>query len=286
MSTKIPESHNSLPIGSPDNLVEAETQVKQSRPEEASARPEQEKLQVGVINLESVLLGSDGIRIEYTWVQGGKQGVSYTLPLGKVRKMVESGVVCISNYSPGSTVEENLAKLGKFLEDQEKLIRKREWNSLADTAFKLSNPSSKNPTEVPAKPHVSTGGQSSEAFTLPETDTVVMQMQTDFADQQPTDSVDQQPRGSAEQELDSGNSFGSRVYEISKKALENDNYYQGLGAIEKFLSSKEFKESELSPANIQLIANAILTIVNRGIQSEGLQFVNYFLMQYPRVSIF
>jgi hypothetical protein len=37
----------------------------------------------------------------------------------------------------------------------------------------------------------------------------------------------------------------------------------------------------VSPAYIQLIANAILTIVNRGIQFEGLQFVNYFLMQYP-----
>ena len=313
MSIKPPESHNSLSIESSNNL--AEIQAKQSRPEEASAQPEQEKREkVRVINLESVLSGTDEIYIKYTWVQGGRRGenVSYTLPLGKVREMVESGV-CISNYSQGSNVEENLAKLRKFVEDQEKLRRERELDLLAETASELSFPVSKNPTEVAGVPGVSTGDQSSEAFTSPETDTVAAQapeqepdsgrieaQQTDSSEQEPdsdgiesrintgdqsseaftspeTDTVAAQ---TPERKPDSGG-IGSRINELIE-GLENKDCYEGLNLIERFLTSDEFRSLSVSPAEYIKIADAILEIVNRGIQSEGLKLFNYFLMmKYP-----
>ena len=170
MSTIESESHKSLSTKSPDNLVEAGTQVEQSRPEEASAQPEQEKREkVRVIKLESVLLSSedsDEISIEYTWVQGGNPDASYTLPLGKVREMVESGDVCIFSEgfddSQGSNVEENFNRLLEFI--------KRQEDSLKNTASALSFPDSKNPTEVAGLSDVST---------RPETDTVAAQTQTD-----------------------------------------------------------------------------------------------------------
>jgi|GEM_PF-1936651 len=191
--------------------------------------------------------------------------------------MVQRGV-CISSegFDPTveGTVEGNFDRLFKFVQSQEDLRREKEWSLLADTALELSvTQGSGNPTEVAGVPNVSTGGQSSEAFTPPETDAVAMQMQTDFADQQPTDSVDQQPRGSAEQELDSGRIFESQIKEVLITSLRNENYYEGLGSIESFLIFNEL----VSPAYIQLIANAILTIVNKGIQSEGLPFANFFL---------
>ena len=252
MSTIESESHKSLSTKSPDNLVEAGTQVEQPRPGEASARPEQEKREVGVIKLQSVLLDPDGIHIRYTWVQGGKPNVSYTLPLGKVQEMVQRGV-CISSEgfddSQGSDVEENLAKLLEFVRNQENLRRENEWDLLADTARDLSFPDSKNPTKVADEPNVSAG---------PETDTVAAQTQTD----------------SSEQEPDSG-SIESQINNI----LKNENCYARLELMQDFLTSDEFQRSEVSPADIQRIANAILTIVDRGIQFEGLQFVNYFLME-------
>jgi hypothetical protein len=71
MSTTIESgTHNNLP----------ETQTGKSRSEEASARPEKAELEVGVIQLQSVLLDTDtdGIHIKYTWVQGGRTDRSYT----------------------------------------------------------------------------------------------------------------------------------------------------------------------------------------------------------------
>jgi len=165
--------------------------------------------------------------------------------------MVKSGV-CIfsegSNYSQGSNVEENLNRLLEFI--------KRQEDSLKNTASALSSPDSKNPKEVADEPNVSS---------RPETDTVAAQTQTDSSEQKP----------------DSGERFKSRINETLIAALKNENYYLGLQSIEDLLTSGEFEISSVSPAYIQLIANAILTIVNRGIESEQLQFVNYFLTQYP-----
>jgi hypothetical protein len=182
----------------------------------------------------------------------------------EVKEMVESGV-CISNYSQGSTVEDNLTNLRKFLEDQEKLKRKKEWDLLAETALELSSPDSKNLEAAAGVPNVSTGGQSDEVATQtpgqkPETDTV--------ATQKP------------EQESDSGG-IESRINELIE-GLENKDCLEGLRSIESFLNSNEFRRSSVSPEYIQLIANAILEIVNRGIQSEGIKLFNYFLMmKYP-----
>ena len=303
---KTPESHNNL----------AETQVKQSRPEEASAQPEQAELKIRVIKLKSVLTSedSDEISIEYTWVQGGNPDASYTLPLSKVREMVERGGVCI--FSEGfddsqvSNVEENLAKLREFVEDQENLRRKREREEgldlLADTASELSFPDSTNSTEVAGVPDVSTG---------PETGTVATQ--TDSSEQKPnsggiesqqTDSSEQEPGSDGiesrintgdqsseaftspetdtvaaqtpERKPDSGG-IGSRINELIE-GLENKDCYEGLNLIERFLTSDEFRSLSVSPAEYIKIADAILEIVNRGIQSEGLKLFNYFLMmKYP-----
>ena len=281
MSTIETESHKSLPKNSPDNSVGAETQVKQSRPEEASAQPEQEKREVGVIKLQSVLTSedSDEISIEYTWVQGGNPDASYTLPLSKVREMVERGGVCI--FSEGfddsqvSNVEENLAKLREFVEDQENLRRKREREEgldlLADTASELSFPDSTNSTEVAGVPDVSTG---------PETGTVATQ--TDSSEQKPdSDRIESQQTDSSEQEPDS-DGIESRINDI----LKNENCYARLKLMQDFLTSGEFEISSVSPEYIQLIANAILTIVDQGIQSQGLQFVNYFLTEYYAYACF
>ncbi len=276
MSTKIPESH-SLSIGSPDNSAGAEKRAEQFGSGEASTRPEQAELKIRVIKLKSVLLGNDGINIQYTWVEGGNPDASYTytLPLEVVQKMVENGV-CISsegsNYSKGSTVAENLAKLRKFVKDQEKLRREREWDLLASTFSALSFPNSKNPTEVADEPNVST---------RPEIDTVAAQTQTDSSEQEPdSDGIESQQTDSPEQEPDSG-SIESQINETLIACLENENCYEGLYLIERFLISNynAFESSSVSPKYIQLIANAILTIVDRGIQSQGLQFVNYFLME-------
>ena len=281
MSIKPPESHNSLSIESSNNL--AEIQAKQSRPEEASAQPEQEKREkVRVIKLESVLLSSedsDEISIEYTWVQGGNPDASYTLPLSKVREMVERGGVCI--FSEGfddsqvSNVEENLAKLREFVEDQENLRRKREREEgldlLADTASELSFPDSTNSTEVAGVPDVSTG---------PETGTVATQ--TDSSEQKPNSGgIESQQTDSSEQEPDS-DGIESRINDI----LKNENCYARLKLMQDFLTSGEFEISSVSPEYIQLIANAILTIVDQGIQSQGLQFVNYFLTEYYAYACF
>jgi len=321
---KTPESHNNL----------AETQVKQSRPEEASAQPEQAELKIRVIKLKSVLTSedSDEISIEYTWVQGGNPDASYTLPLSKVREMVERGGVCI--FSEGfddsqvSNVEENLAKLREFVEDQENLRRKREREEgldlLADTASELSFPDSTNSTEVAGVPDVSTGpetgtvatqtdsseqkpnsggiesqqtdsseqepgsdgiesrintgDQSSEAFTSPETDTVAAQA----PEQKPNSGgIESQQTDSSEQEPDS-DGIESRINDI----LKNENCYARLKLMQDFLTSGEFEISSVSPEYIQLIANAILTIVDQGIQSQGLQFVNYFLTEYYAYACF
>ena len=270
MSTIESESHKSLSTKSPDNLVEAGTQVEQPRPGEASAQPEQEKREkVRVIKLKSVLLGNDGINIQYTWVEGGNPDASYTytLPLGKVQEMVQRGVYISSegfDDSQGSNVEENLVKLREFVKDQEKLRREREREKgldlLAETASELSFPVSKNPTEVAGVPGVSTGDQSSEAFTSPETDTVAAQ--------------------TPERKPDSGG-IGSRINELIE-GLENKDCYEGLNLIERFLTSDEFRSLSVSPAEYIKIADAILEIVNRGIQSEGLKLFNYFLMmKYP-----
>jgi len=283
-----------MSVGSPEltnNLVKKEKLVEQFRPEEASARPEQEKREeVRVINLESVLLGPDGIYIQYTWVQGGKPNVSYTLPLGMVQEMVQRGVCIFSegfDDSQGSDVEKNLAKLREFIENQENLRREREREKgldlLAETASELSFPVSKNPTEVAGVPGVSTGDQSSEAFTSPETDTVAAQTQTDSSEQEPdSGSIEAQQTDSSEQEPDS-DSIEARINDIliKIKDLRNEECYLGLGLIKDFLTSGEFESSSVSPEYIKLIANAILTIVNRGILFEGLQFVNNFLMEYP-----
>ena len=268
---KTPESHNNL----------AETQVKQSRPEEASAQPEQAELKIRVIKLKSVLTSedSDEISIEYTWVQGGNPDASYTLPLSKVREMVERGGVCI--FSEGfddsqvSNVEENLAKLREFVEDQENLRRKREREEgldlLADTASELSFPDSTNSTEVAGVPDVSTG---------PETGTVATQ--TDSSEQKPNSGgIESQQTDSSEQEPDS-DGIESRINDI----LKNENCYARLKLMQDFLTSGEFEISSVSPEYIQLIANAILTIVDQGIQSQGLQFVNYFLTEYYAYSCF
>jgi len=288
MSTIESESHKSLSTKSPDNLVEAGTQVEQPRPGEASAQPEQAELKIRVIKLKSVLLGNDGIYIQYTWVEGGNPDASYTytLPLGKVQEMVQRGVCIFSegfDDSQGSNVEENLVKLREFVKDQEKLRREREREKgldlLAETASELSFPVSKNPTEVAGVPGVSTGDQSSEAFTSPETDTVAAQ-----APEQEPDSgrIEAQQTDSSEQEPDS-DSIEARINDIliKIKDLRNEECYLGLGLIKDFLTSGEFESSSVSPEYIKLIANAILTIVNRGILFEGLQFVNNFLMEYP-----
>ena len=269
MSTIESESHKSLSTKSPDNLVEAGTQVEQPRPGEASAQPEQAELKIRVIKLKSVLLGNDGINIQYTWVEGGNPDASYTytLPLGKVQEMVQRGVCIFSegfDDSQGSNVEENLVKLREFVKDQEKLRREREREKgldlLAETASELSFPVSKNPTEVAGVPGVSTGDQSSEAFTSPETDTVAAQ--------------------TPERKPDSGG-IGSRINELIE-GLENKDCYEGLNLIERFLTSDEFRSLSVSPAEYIKIADAILEIVNRGIQSEGLKLFNYFLMmKYP-----
>ena len=258
MSVESPELTN--------NLVKKEKLVEQSRPEEASAQPEQAELKKKVINLKSVLLGPDGIHIQYTWVKGGNPNpnVSYTLPLGMVQEMVQRGVCIFSegfDDSQGSDVEKNLAKLREFIENQENLRRERErereLNLLAETVSELSFPDSKNPTEVADESNVSAG---------PETDAVAAQTQTD----------------SSEQEPDSG-SIEARINDIliKIKDLRNEECYLGLGLIKDFLTSGEFESSSVSPEYIKLIANAILTIVNRGILFEGLQFVNNFLMEYP-----
>ena len=275
MSTIESESHKSLPKNSPDNSVGAETQVEQSRPEEASAQSEQEKREeVRVINLESVLLGPDGVYIKYT-VQGGKPNESDIRPLGEVQEMVERGVCIISNYSQGSNVEENLAKLREFVEDQENLRRKREREEgldlLADTASELSFPDSTNSTEVAGVPDVSTG---------PETGTVATQ--TDSSEQKPNSGgIESQQTDSSEQEPDS-DGIESRINDI----LKNENCYARLKLMQDFLTSGEFEISSVSPEYIQLIANAILTIVDQGIQSQGLQFVNYFLTEYYAYACF
>jgi len=280
MSTIESESHKSLSTKSPDNLVEAGTQVEQPRPGEASAQPEQAELKIRVIKLKSVLLGNDGIYIQYTWVEGGNPNpnVSYTLPLGMVQEMVQRGVCIFSegfDDSQGSNVEENLVKLREFVKDQEKLRREREREKgldlLAETASELSFPVSKNPTEVAGVPGVSTGDQSSEAFTSPETDTVAAQ-----APEQEPDSgrIEAQQTDSSEQEPDS-DGIEARINDI----LKNENCYARLKLMQDFLISNEFQRSSVSPAYIQLIANAILTIVDQGIQSQGLQFVNCFLME-------
>jgi hypothetical protein len=282
MSTKIPESP-SLSMGSPNNLVETGTQAEQSRPEEASAQPEQAELKKKVINLKSVLLGPDGIHIQYTWVKGGNPNpnVSYTLPLGMVQEMVQRGVCIFSegfDDSQGSDVEKNLAKLREFIENQENLRRERErereLNLLAETVSELSFPDSKNPTEVADESNVSAG---------PETDAVAAQTQTDSSEQEPdSGSIEDQQTDSSEQEPDSG-SIEARINDIliKIKDLRNEECYLGLGLIKDFLTSGEFESSSVSPEYIKLIANAILTIVNRGILFEGLQFVNNFLMEYP-----
>ena len=296
-----------MSVGSPEltnNLVKKEKLVEQSRPEEASAQPEQAELKKKVINLKSVLLGPDGINIQYTWVEGGNPDASYTytLPLGKVQEMVQRGVYISSegfDDSQGSDVEENLAKLRKFVEDQENLIRERErereLNLLAKTASELSFPDSKNPTEVADELNVFTGDQSSEAFTSPETDTVATQtpeqkpdsgriesQQTDSSEQKPDSGrIESQQTDSSEQKPDSGERFKSPINETLIAGLKNENYYSGLRLIEDFLTSDEFESSSVSPEYTQLIANAILTMVNRGIESEQLQFVNHFLMEYP-----
>jgi hypothetical protein len=314
-----------MSVGSPEltnNLVKKEKLVEQSRPEEASAQPEQAELKKKVINLKSVLLGPDGIHIQYTWVKGGNPNpnVSYTLPLGMVQEMVQRGVCIFSegfDDSQGSDVEKNLAKLREFIENQENLRRERErereLNLLAETASELSFPVSKNPTEVAGVPGVSTGDQSSEAFTSPETDTVAAQapeqepdsgrieaQQTDSSEQEPdsdgiesrintgdqsseaftspeTDTVAAQ---TPERKPDSGG-IGSRINELIE-GLENKDCYEGLNLIERFLTSDEFRSLSVSPAEYIKIADAILEIVNRGIQSEGLKLFNYFLMmKYP-----
>ena len=245
MSVELPESRNSL--------VGAGTQVEQFGSKAKSTRPEQEKREeVRVINLESVLLGTDEIYIKYTWVQGGNPDASYTLPLSKVQKMVESGV-CISsegsNYSQGSNVEENLNRLLEFI--------KRQEDSLKNTASALSVSDSKNSTEVAGVPDVSTG---------PETDAVAAQTQTDSSEQKP----------------DSGERFKSRINETLIAGLKNEKYNEGLDSIERFITSDEFRSLSVSPAEYIKIADAILEIVNRGIQSEGLKLFNYFLMmKYP-----
>ena len=310
MSVELPESRNSL--------VGAGTQVEQFGSKAKSTRPEQEKREeVRVINLESVLSGTDEIYIKYTWVQGGNPDASYTLPLSKVQKMVESGV-CISSgvssegsgYSKGSTVEENLAKLLEFVQKQENLRREREreLNLLAETALELSFPDSKNHTEVADEPNVSAG---------PETDAVAAQTQTDSSEQEPDSSrIESQRTYSSEQEPDSdgiesrintgdqsseaftspetdtvaaqtperkpdSGGIGSRINELIE-GLENKDCYEGLNLIERFLTSDEFRSLSVSPAEYIKIADAILEIVNRGIQSEGLKLFNYFLMmKYP-----
>ena len=258
MSVESPELTN--------NLVKKEKLVEQSRPEEASAQPEQAELKKKVINLKSVLLGPDGIHIQYTWVKGGNPNpnVSYTLPLGMVQEMVQRGVCIFSegfDDSQGSDVEKNLAKLREFIENQENLRRERErereLNLLAETVSELSFPDSKNPTEVADESNVSAG---------PETDAVAAQTQTDSSEQEPdSDSIE------------------ARINDIliKIKDLRNEECYLGLGLIKDFLTSGEFESSSVSPEYIKLIANAILTIVNRGILFEGLQFVNNFLMEYP-----
>jgi len=283
MSTIESESHKSLSTKSPDNLVEAGTQVEQPRPGEASAQPEQAELKKKVINLKSVLLGPDGIHIQYTWVKGGNPNpnVSYTLPLGMVQEMVQRGVCIFSegfDDSQGSDVEKNLAKLREFIENQENLRRERErereLNLLAETVSELSFPDSKNPTEVADESNVSAG---------PETDAVAAQTQTDSSEQEPdSGSIEDQQTDSSEQEPDSG-SIEARINDIliKIKDLRNEECYLGLGLIKDFLTSGEFESSSVSPEYIKLIANAILTIVNRGILFEGLQFVNNFLMEYP-----
>ena len=275
MSTIESESHKSLSTKSPDNLVEAGTQVEQPRPGEASAQPEQAELKIRVIKLKSVLLGNDGINIQYTWVEGGNPNpnVSYTLPLGMVQEMVQRGVCIFSegfDDSQGSNVEENLVKLREFVKDQEKLRREREREKgldlLAETASELSFPVSKNPTEVAGVPGVSTG---------PETDAVAAQTQTDSSEQEPDSGrIEAQQTDSSEQEPDS-DGIEARINDI----LKNENCYARLKLMQDFLISNEFQRSSVSPAYIQLIANAILTIVDQGIQSQGLQFVNCFLME-------
>jgi hypothetical protein len=263
-----------MTIESRNSLVVPETQTEQSRSEEASARPEQEKHEeVRVINLESVLVGTDGIYIRFTF-KGGGTDESYIRSLGEVQEMVERGGVCISSEgfddSQGSTVEDNLNKLLEFI--------KRQEDSLKNTALELSSPDSKNLEAAAGVPNVSTGGQSDEVATQtpgqkPETDTV--------ATQKP------------EQESDSGG-IESRINELIE-GLENKDCLEGLSSIESFLNSNEFRRSSVSPAYIQLIANAILEIVNRGIQSEQqseqlnrgiqsskqLKFVNRFLVEHP-----
>jgi len=175
--------------------------------------------------------------------------------------MVQRGV-CISSegFDPTveGTVEGNFDRLFKFVQSQEDLRREKEWSLLADTDSELSvTQGSGNPTEVAGVPNVSTGGQSSEAFISEQADAL--------ANQQPTDSADQQPRNSAEQKLDSGRIFESQINEVLITGLRNENYYEGLGSIESFLISDEFRRSSVSPEYIQLIANTILTIVNKGI---------------------
>jgi len=271
MSVESPELTN--------NLVKEEKRAEQPRSGEASAQPEQAELKIRVIKLKSVLLGNDGINIQYTWVEGGNPNpnVSYTLPLGMVQEMVQRGVCIFSegfDDSQGSNVEENLVKLREFVKDQEKLRREREREKgldlLAETASELSFPVSKNPTEVAGVPGVSTG---------PETDAVAAQ-----APEQEPDSgrIEAQQTDSSEQEPDS-DSIEARINDIliKIKDLRNEECYLGLGLIKDFLTSGEFESSSVSPEYIKLIANAILTIVNRGILFEGLQFVNNFLMEYP-----
>ena len=87
MSVESPELTN--------NLVKEEKRAEQPRSGEASAQPEQAELKIRVIKLKSVLLGNDGINIQYTWVEGGNPNpnVSYTLPLGMVQEMVQRGDV-------------------------------------------------------------------------------------------------------------------------------------------------------------------------------------------------
>jgi len=275
MSVESPELTN--------NLVKEEKRAEQPRSGEASAQPEQAELKIRVIKLKSVLLGNDGINIQYTWVEGGNPNpnVSYTLPLGMVQEMVQRGVCIFSegfDDSQGSNVEENLVKLREFVKDQEKLRREREREKgldlLAETASELSFPVSKNPTEVAGVPGVSTG---------PETDAVAAQTQTDSSEQEPDSGrIEAQQTDSSEQEPDS-DSIEARINDIliKIKDLRNEECYLGLGLIKDFLTSGEFESSSVSPEYIKLIANAILTIVNRGILFEGLQFVNNFLMEYP-----
>jgi len=183
--------------------------------------------------------------------------------------MVESGV-CISSEgfddSQGSNVEENLNRLLEFI--------KRQEDSLKNTASALSVSDSKNPTKVTGVSNVST---------RPETDTVAAQTQTDSSEQKPdSDRIESQQTDSSEQEPDSGERFKSRINETLIAGLKNEKYNEGLDSIERFITSDEFRSLSVSPAEYIKIADAILEIVNRGIQSEGLKLFNYFfMMKYP-----